>query len=41
MEKDNNLDALAYVIVYNQIREHEEFDLIESLFKIIAGTPRL
>jgi hypothetical protein len=41
MECDNNLDILAKIIVYNQIRQHEEGELIESLFKVICGNPRL
>jgi hypothetical protein len=41
MEEYNNLDTLASIIAYSQIREHEEFKLIESLFKVIAGRPSL
>jgi hypothetical protein len=41
MENDNNLDILAEIIVYNDIREYERHELIEALFKIIAGVPRL
>ncbi len=41
MENDNNLDTLAQILMYNQIREHEEFNEFETLLKIIAGVPRL
>jgi hypothetical protein len=41
MEKNNNLDSLAAILAYDQVRSHEEYQLIEQLFKVIAGTPRL
>jgi hypothetical protein len=41
MEKNNNLDSLADILAYDQVRAHEEHELIEQLFKVIAGTPRL
>jgi hypothetical protein len=41
MEKHNNLDTLASILAYDQVRSHEEMQLIEQLFKIIAGVPRL
>jgi hypothetical protein len=41
MEEHNNLDTLAAIIAYDQIRSHEEHQLIESLFKLIAGRPSL
>jgi len=41
MEKNNNLDSLAAILAYDQVRSHEEHQLIEQLFKVIAGTPRL
>ncbi len=40
MEKNNNLDVLAHIIAFNQVREHDEYELIENLFKIIAKVPR-
>jgi hypothetical protein len=41
MEKNNNLDSLAAILAYDQVRAHEEFKLIEQLFSVIAGVPRL
>jgi hypothetical protein len=41
MQNNNDLDALAHIVAYNQIREYEDNELIESLFKLIAGNPKL
>jgi hypothetical protein len=37
MEENNNVDALAKILMYNQIREKEEFEQKEAELKALAS----
>lgn len=41
MEENNELNVLARILAYNQIREHEEFEMKETELKAICNRPGL
>lgn len=41
MANNNELDILAKILVYNEIRQHEEFEMKESELKALCNRPGL
>ncbi len=41
MEKNNDLDTLAKILAYDQIRSHEEFQMKEAELKVLCNRPGL